>query len=204
MAFLDGKTAKEIKNALKNIKRNCEQQPSLDAKKPKVREIINGILLDIPGTKEEVIKNANEHKAKPWIDQKFDTKIDSFANSEIQFISKLQANLTENFELLQLVENDKDLAAITDQMDSDASAIEQREKKSNEELEKMERETLAERFSKPSDAPPARKTKDGVSWSNIAKVSRQLGGWLECGGGGHICSAVFQMQGRKFLFLQML
>lgn len=197
MAFWDKQATKNIKNALKEVDDNVKRVKTIDLKKTAVEAAINTALENIPPARQEIVKSADDNKAKPWIDKKFDAQINNAEVKELEALDKLERTLADDKELLTLVENENDLAVVATNLNSEASKIKIRENASSDLLKKSEAETLSERLTKASDTPPARKTKDGVSWSNVTKVARQLGGWLECKGKTHACELVFPNAKRK-------
>jgi len=57
----------------------------------------------------------------------------------------------------------------------------------------MEEETINRRLKIKSIDIPSLNTSDGISWINITKVAKQLGGWIEpTNGSGHFAQIIFK------------
>ena len=177
----------EIFNSLRNIKKNLKNLKSNIDRKDKSLDIIKEVIANIENAKSEILERANEEKEKPWIDQKFDTKIDELAKEEIKALDNLEKELTKTYlPLLEETNSEEDITYALDELlkklQSEEEFISGREQKNQQQIKEWTRVTLKERLDKESTPVSNRNTSDGIKWSNIAYVARQLGGWIIAGG----------------------
>ena len=151
-------------------------------KKDKTNDQIIYILSLVKDVKKEMLEWAIEEKGKPWIGERFDSAIDDLAKRETDELRVLEENLQEYTSLMQDIRNNEDLDNTIDMLLEEEKVIEERENKHNAIIESMTKETLKERLARPSSNVPPIKTSNKISWSNIVKVARGFGAWVESAG----------------------
>lgn len=189
MTFWDGRNARELRNVLHQLNEQVKIKKTFDEKKSVAIAQLEKACALISEVKAEIAGCSDEEKSKPWIAERFDSDIDLLRDNEIKFLNGIDASMKESVELLGIAETVVDIAGVIGSF-SDKPFIE-RERLNEKKIKEMEDSTLRERLAQPSASPPPRKTSDGVSWRNVVKVARQLGGSLECKAGAHACDLVF-------------
>lgn len=175
MAFWKKDTGRSILREFDNLKKalkNLRSGPGKIEKSKIVIELIRRFSKDL---KEEVLQLAEENKSRPWIDARYDHAIDRLAQQEVAEIDKFLEQVEEYSEMLTGLHSD-DIDDLMTMMLEEESEIEKRQKRNDEQIQAMVKETLNERLKAPSSSLPNNKTKDGIPWSNISAVIRRLGG----------------------------
>jgi len=195
MLFWKKDNPSKIRSDLKKIRNLSAALIKFEDKKAQISEIIALIRANIAKAKSDIQESADREKAKPWIDASFDRRIDELSGHEIEALIKLEQNIGTCQELMLGVHDESALNYVVDEILKEEALIEEREKRNFELFRKWEEETLRYRLSvfrtKSVGNLPNLKTNDGVSWKKIMRVVEQLGGWVVCRGGEHVCTIQF-------------
>ncbi|MBS3127626.1 hypothetical protein J4410_00605 [Candidatus Woesearchaeota archaeon] len=185
MAFWTRDKAKELKNDLDQIR---ERLPDLTAhiSDPSVTQrIIANIRGKIEEAKKDILAVAEEHKRKPWIDFRFDAKIDRMTQNEIAELNQLEIKLKEYEELALTLNTQKDISDFIELVEREAIIIKGREIFNEEQIKRFEDETLSVRLkANPDVRLGIRTTSDHVPIKNPKLVVRQLGARIIATHGG--------------------
>lgn len=193
MTFWNQTATRVIRNSmenfekqLKNIKANKKitEDKRFEQIKDFNIEKIKLILKNIEDAKKEISEKAEEEKSRSWIDEKYDPEIDNLAKKELNEIDELKKELNTNLGLIE----DKDFSnedkftifeEIQKRFEKEEKEISARESDSDKKIRELTEQTLQVRLKRTSADITPNSTKDGVRWSNIAQVARELGGWIE-------------------------
>jgi hypothetical protein len=190
MLFWRKDKAKEIRDDLKSVKNKTENLKKFEEKLDKTKSMLHKIKSNIKEAEKDILARAAEEKSRPWIDQKYDSDIDSMAENEVRALKQLESDMEEYVEMVVSLKDEKDLDAAINLLKEEESKIVKREEENEKKINKMATETINTRMGTPSDSSPAISTSDGTPWSDILYVSRQLGGWL-VGKGNHPAAIYF-------------
>lgn len=184
MGFWSKEASRNVLNNLKNIK-------ALSKRKDMniVSELVKGIktILDnIENAKKEIIQSANEEIAKPWIDTRYDKEIKTLGEKDANELEKLEKDLKDYLQYLINEKEEKQLGAAKDIISILVGKLEsilEVNEKNDKRLKEISAETIKRRIeSSPFLAVLNNRTRDGISWSGICKVARQLGGSIVVSG----------------------
>ncbi|MBI4147088.1 hypothetical protein HY494_00355 [Candidatus Woesearchaeota archaeon] len=195
MLFWKRDYAGRILGDLKKIRNLTAALIKFEDKKAQISSIITAVKANIEKAKLDIQESAEHEKAKPWIDASFDVQVDELSRQEIEALGRLEQILASCQELISETHDEGALEYLVNEILKEEALIEEREKRNLEIFSKWEEETLRRRLSvfraNSTGNPPNIKTNDGVSWSGILRVVEQLGGWIECRSGEHICIIKF-------------
>lgn len=189
----------EIRNLLRLLEKRAKELP-LPQQIEKVQAALLSINKNLAVIEEEIKEVAQEEKEKPWIDARFDFRIDQLVLEEIQVLQKLKQDFQSYADLASTLATTKDVSAAIELLQQELQAIERRNELREKEFEEMETETLRERLARTSASVPPQQTNDDVPWNNIAHVVRELGGWIVDQGGRHPVAALFPASKRPIPF----
>jgi len=185
------KKSRKVRNDLGNVGRRIKGLKKIESKAEELKRRIGSIISKIDEAKKDIVEEAESEKLKVWLDSRYDGDIDKLVEKEIKELEGLKERLSD---LRQLVDsNVEDIADVIELLIAEESKLEVRIEENKKEIEKWETETLAQRMRTSSVVPPVGSTSDRVSFANIVRVARQLGGWCERGGHGGFFSIQFPM-----------
>ena len=168
----------KVLEALRQIDRQVRKLTDIPQQISEFKNALGVIDQNAANAKAVVLERAEEEKSKPWIDARFDALIDAHAKQEVDAIEVLQRNIATYRDLAAASETSEDIRYVLDELKKELNGIELREASHEESFKGMERQTLTERLRRPSADVPPDQTKDGTPFSSVARVVRQLGGWM--------------------------
>jgi hypothetical protein len=179
MLFWKKDLAHEIVTELTGIVKTIDKLKSVTDKKDEARRIILRCKGNIAQAEKDIIKQAEEQKEKPWIDIRYDAEIDELAKQEVGALKKLDSELSDYESMLESLASQAELDAFVEMLAAEGGRIVARDKENLKKVKEYSDETIKERLKIKSITPGVRTTKDGVSYTDVAFVMRQLGAWVE-------------------------
>ena len=189
--FWKKEAARDVLNVMHDVKKRIGAVRNFANLQESLLKIIREIDDSLDEVKAAIASRAQEEKSKPWIDHQFDVVIDSMAAKEIEQVNNIESALAVYASLADESVSAKDLELSIEGLMEEAQAIEEREASHAAQIDELARHTLREHLKTSSDAVPAGRLKDGVSFSDVLVVARQLGGWGVASSGKHVYQIVF-------------
>ncbi len=189
--FWKKKIGKKIRKELSVLERKISNLKDIKDKKERILATVQLIKENILHLEAEITERADEEKSNPLIDVKYDKEINKLAKEELSLLKKLYSDLDDYLELVSESNTSEEINELTQLIQQEGISIELREKDYQNKLAAMKKATLNERFRTISANPPPLRTSDKISWNDIAKVARELGGWVELRSGKHQCAILF-------------
>jgi len=192
--------AKEIRLKLNNIGDEIKKLKNHEKKLAKTMALIEHIQKNIEEAEKDIIERGIEEKSKPYLDKKYDPEVDLIVKSEVKNLKKLSYDLEEYKEFAGVSENLKELDEVLDALINEEKEIEKKDLESKKKINLMQSATIQERMRTKSASNLHLNTNDGISWSNISEVARQLGGWLIVTTGDHPRAIIFPNREKNIPF----
>ena len=200
MVFWKKDCSKDIRKNLRKIRRYVHDLKRFETKVHKTISVIDTIKEKIDDASREIRERADEEKAKPYIDLIYDRYIDAMANEEIKHLQKIKKDLDDYRELIEEAKKTEELDEVIDLLEEEEKAIVEREKHHERKLKEFENATLRKRLATTSFPPPQWRTRDGTRFADVARVARQLGGWVQEASGSHPAQILFPHAARPIPF----
>jgi hypothetical protein len=191
MLFWRKNKAQEVREDLDKLANKIKKLEKFEEKKDKTHAIVKKIMHTADETKKDILGMAEEQKSIIWIDSQYDGEIDRLAAQEIEALKKLEKDISDYDEYLGVAKSHEDIDEVIRNLEQFANILSERERQSEQRIEKMENDSLTRRLNIKSDRPPALRTNDGYRWSDICNVARKLGGWVELNRGTHVAEIKF-------------
>lgn len=191
MVFWKKEAARDVLNLLRDVKKRIGAVRDFARQKDVLLRVIKEIDDSLDEVKAAIAARAQEEKSKPWIDRQFDVVIDALAAKEIERVNNIESGLAVYAQLAEESSSAEDLELSVEGLMDEAQAIEEREASHAAQIDSLVRESLREHLRTASDPVPAGRLKDGVSFSDVLAVARQLGGWGVASRGAHPYQIVF-------------
>ncbi|MBI4451580.1 hypothetical protein HY642_06415 [Candidatus Woesearchaeota archaeon] len=192
LLFWRKKKPKDIHQELQDIESRVKALPTLQQKIDATVKAVNGITADIEQAEKDMLERAEELKARPWVDVKFDPAIDELAAQEVKALKKLEADLDMYESMVASTTSHEEVDSALQLISGETQDIAERDEANETAVTAYGAQTITERERLPSASVPAQKTKDGTPFARVATVVRALGGYIEFAGGKHpyhICFA---------------
>lgn len=196
MFFWKQDLTKRIVADLQKIEREIQVVRDVQVSKENIKAALKRILANVEDAKKAILNRAEDEISRPWIDPGYDDFIRELAGKETALLEILKNKIVMTLDLIEDLTNKGDFAVICDELIQEEKLIIEREKKNEQLIKFLQRETIKARLESSAGMEGlSGKTNDGVSFGNIQRVCRQLGGSV-VPGSAHSFHIVFRGGGR--------
>ena len=177
MVFWKKEAARDVLNLMREVKVRIAAVQKFAHKQEILLKVIKEIDDSLDEVRASIARRAQEEKSRPWIDPSFDSALESMAGKEIERVNNIESALAVYAGLAEESKSEEELVHSVEGLMEEAQAIIEREQIHERQLAIFVKTSLGIHLRRYSDPVPAGKTKDGVTFTNVLEVARQLGGW---------------------------